>query len=63
MEPIGITINEFNKFNNIDDKSEIRPFLNRLFKSGYWNVFKYSLQLEEWLTKQNIDFTIDYDND
>ncbi len=61
--PIGICMVQYNLFNNLTDKATIRPHLNRLYRTGYENVYKYSEQLEEYLTKNNIRFTIDYEED
>jgi len=49
-----IIIHEYLTFVNSKDKPKCEP----AYKTGYWNVFKYSQELEDYLKKENIDHTV-----
>ncbi len=57
----AITIIEFNKFNSctgLNSSMESNNFEN-FYRSGYWNVFKYSEELERFLIENKIAYKIE----
>lgn len=61
-EKVSITVKDYNKFNRVleQDKS-IVPHLERLYKSGYDNVFKYGTELKVWLDANKIDYRVNWE--
>lgn len=53
MEKI-IVIKGLNIFNSI----QLRPKAELAFRSGYWNCFKYTQEIEEFCKINNIDYSI-----
>lgn len=52
----AIVIKDYNKFRNKLD--EVNFNIDQRFASGYWNVKRYSEQLETFLKINNIDFEL-----
>lgn len=55
MNQKKITIHDYNKFMNTQ-KGDLK--YENLYRSGYWNVFKYSTELENFLKENNIDHSV-----
>lgn len=49
----AIIVNEFNKFNSLRTKHIVSE---PMFRSSYWNVFKYNEGLENFLKVNKIDY-------
>lgn len=54
-QPIAIVVKNFNKF-NCTNRSNVKA--DNLFRSGYWNVFKYSQELENFLKNNLIEYKV-----
>ena len=52
----AIVINNFLKFQNIEIPKELNPFIKPKYYVGNWNVFRYTEELEKFLTENDIAF-------
>jgi hypothetical protein len=53
-----LRIEEFNKFLNSERPSNL---FSRIYINGYWNIYNYSEEAEQWLVDNNIKYTIEND--
>ena len=52
----AIVINNYNKFRYNLDKVDFS--IDQIYRNGYWNVKRYSEQLEVFLKNNDIDFEL-----
>jgi hypothetical protein len=55
-KPVGIEIIDWNRFKHMKNV----PEAENLYKSGYWNIKKYSKELEDFLKEMNISYSLKY---
>lgn len=56
MLPEAIIVKDFNRFNNIKRQFQVENY----FRSGYWNVFKYTKQLDDFCKEYEIEVELVY---
>lgn len=58
---VAIVVNEYEKFTDLSHDKAYIPFGDRQVKHMPRNHFRYSPEMEDWLTRKEVNFEVEYD--